>query len=96
MDYFERALDDLNRDMAKGLGSTTTPPLLHRFKFGGRLNPRTPVFYIFLFLVVLIILLLARPKIIKQEDKVSTTKVVVTCILITTPWIIWYYYSSRF
>lgn len=93
MDYFERAYNELNREMSKGISyknSPTNPP--RRFNFG-KLNPTTPMFYLVLLLVVFVFLILSKPQIVKQKDKVSVVKVLISSVLITSPWLVWYYYK---
>lgn len=100
MDYFQRSLDQLTQDMSS-LSRSSTPGINPTnesskkvFRFP-KLNPRSPIFYVYLFFGIFILLLLSRPAIVKnsKKQKISLIKVFIVSVLLTSPWIIWYYYG---
>lgn len=81
MDYFQKSLNELS----VGLGVENKKK--NRFN----INPRKPIFGIYLFVIFLILLLLIRPAPVKKGG--SIIKLSGLSLILCTPWIIWYYYG---
>lgn len=97
MDYFQRSYEQISQDISsltnvKPSGSNP----IRKFKFSlVKVDPKRPIFYVYLFLTISILLLLTKPPIVKntKTKKISIAKIFITSLVLSTPWIVWYYYG---